>query len=97
MSNLMGSTSGMLDGAKPAPGRSDRHLVLGSGRRLVADGPVAALRPLDSVATITGVLVATYQPTRTNGRHKHLGLNEHTRGVRHDDDFAGQRPRHPPG
>ena len=48
----------------------------GIGRRLVADGgPVAALRLLDSVTTTTGVLAATYQPTRTNGRHEHPGLD----------------------
>jgi hypothetical protein len=42
--------------------------VLGSGRRLFADGgPVAALRLLDTTPATTGLLVATYQPTRTNG------------------------------
>jgi dihydrofolate reductase len=39
-------------------------LVLGSGRRLFPDGgPSAALRLVDTKATTTGVLVATYQPT----------------------------------
>jgi hypothetical protein len=37
--------------------------VLGSGRRLFpADGTSADLRLVDSVATTTGVLIATYQP-----------------------------------
>jgi hypothetical protein len=56
-----------------APGRPDEDLVPGSGRRLFADGgPVARLRLLDSVTTTTGVLVATYQPTRADGGHQHL-------------------------
>jgi dihydrofolate reductase len=39
-------------------------LVLGSGRRLFADGTSAvALRLVDSVTTTTGVIIATYQPT----------------------------------
>jgi dihydrofolate reductase len=39
-------------------------LVLGSGRRLFPDGaPLARLRLVDTTATTTGVLVATYQPT----------------------------------
>ena len=38
-------------------------------------GPLAALRLVDSVTTTTGVPVATYQPTRTDGGHEHLGLN----------------------
>jgi len=38
-------------------------LVLGTGRRLFADGvPTAALRLVDSTTTTTGVLIATYQP-----------------------------------
>ena len=76
MSNLVVSTGGTLDGVMPAPGQPDGHLVLGSGRRLVADGgPLATLRLVDSVTTTTGVLAATYQPTRTNGRHEHPGLD----------------------
>jgi dihydrofolate reductase len=40
-------------------------LVLGSGRRLFADGGVfAALRLVDTKPTTTSVLVATYQPTQ---------------------------------
>ncbi|HYN16727.1 MAG TPA: dihydrofolate reductase family protein [Actinomycetes bacterium] len=37
-------------------------LVLGSGRRLFPDGPLTALRLVDSVTTTTGVVIATYQP-----------------------------------
>jgi dihydrofolate reductase len=38
-------------------------LVLGSGRRLFADGgPFAALRLVDTRTTPTGVVIATYQP-----------------------------------
>lgn len=40
-------------------------LVLGSGRRLFADGtPPANLRLVDSVPTTTGVIIATYEPAR---------------------------------
>jgi dihydrofolate reductase len=43
-------------------------LVLGSGRRLFPDGaPLARLRLIDTKATTTGVLVATYQPTEPTG------------------------------
>jgi hypothetical protein len=50
--------------------------VLGSGRHLVADGGLLAmLQLLDTKPATTGVLAATYQPTRTNGGHEHLGLN----------------------
>jgi len=55
------------------PGRdfqelAGQDLVLGSGPRLFADGgPVATLRLLDSVTATTSVMVATYQPTRTDG------------------------------
>jgi dihydrofolate reductase len=39
-------------------------LVLGSGRRLfAAGGPPASLRLIDSTASTTGVLIATYQPS----------------------------------
>jgi hypothetical protein len=38
-------------------------LVLGSGRHLFNDGdPATALQLLDTVATTTGVVIATYQP-----------------------------------
>jgi dihydrofolate reductase len=41
-------------------------LVLGSGRRLFADGgQFAALRLIDSRTTTTGVVIATYQPAET--------------------------------
>jgi dihydrofolate reductase len=39
-------------------------LVLGTGRRLFADGgPPASLRLVDSTVSTTGVLIATYQPS----------------------------------
>ncbi len=39
-------------------------LVLGSGRRLFADdGPLAALRLVESETTTTGVVIAVYRPT----------------------------------
>jgi hypothetical protein len=72
MSNLVGLTSATLDGIMQAPGRPDEDPVLGSGRRLLADdGPLATLRPADSATTTTGVLVATHQPTRTDGGYEH--------------------------
>jgi dihydrofolate reductase len=37
-------------------------LVLGSGRRLFDDAEFAALRLVDSVATTSGVVIATYRP-----------------------------------
>lgn len=41
-------------------------LVLGSGRRLFADGgPTASLRLVSSETTSKGVMIATYQPTTT--------------------------------
>lgn len=39
-------------------------VILGSGQRLFVDGEVATLRLVDTSATSTGVLVATYQPVR---------------------------------
>ncbi len=39
-------------------------LVLGTGRRLFADGVQASLRLTDSVATTKGVLLATYEPAQ---------------------------------
>jgi dihydrofolate reductase len=47
-------------------------LVLGSGRHLFTDGvPAAELRLKDSKTTTTGVIAATYQPSRavTSGRN----------------------------
>jgi dihydrofolate reductase len=44
-------------------------LVLGSGRRLFADGGAfAALRLVDSETTTTGVVIATYQPAESTQR-----------------------------
>jgi dihydrofolate reductase len=40
-------------------------LVLGTGRRLFAEGAFAALRLVDSVTTTTGVVIATYQPAQS--------------------------------
>ena len=72
MSDVVVFTSPTLDGVMQAPGRPDEDPVLGSGRRLVADpGPLATLRLLDRATTTTGVLVATSQPTRTDGGHQH--------------------------
>ena len=43
-------------------------LVLGTGRRLFADGgPVTSLRLIDSTATTTGVVIATYLPVQRHG------------------------------
>ena len=40
-------------------------LVLGTGRRLFADGtPPTRLRLIDSAASSTGVMIATFQPDR---------------------------------
>ncbi|HMG30268.1 MAG TPA: dihydrofolate reductase family protein [Jiangellaceae bacterium] len=45
-------------------------LVLGSGRRLFTeDGSFAALRLVDTTATTTGVVIATYQPAETTTAH----------------------------
>jgi len=42
-------------------------LVLGTGRRLFAEGgPSATLRLVDSKTTSTGVVIARYQPTQTS-------------------------------
>jgi dihydrofolate reductase len=43
-------------------------LILGSGRRLFADGgSFAKLRLTESITTTTGVMIATYQPAGANG------------------------------
>ncbi|HEY7268083.1 MAG TPA: dihydrofolate reductase family protein [Solirubrobacterales bacterium] len=39
-------------------------LVLGSGRRLFADGTAASLELQDTLVTTTGVVIATYRPAR---------------------------------
>lgn len=41
-------------------------LVLGAGRRLFPEGVEAKLRLTDSLATPSGVVVATYEPARDN-------------------------------
>jgi dihydrofolate reductase len=62
--------SGELIGALMGAGLIDvfvlmiHPLVLGSGRRLFADGVRASLRLTDSVTTTKGVLLATYQPAQ---------------------------------
>jgi dihydrofolate reductase len=43
-------------------------LILGSGRRLFADGgSFAKLRLTEAITTTTGVMIATYQPAGANG------------------------------
>jgi dihydrofolate reductase len=42
-------------------------LVLGAGQRLFVDGEHASLRLIDSATNSKGVLIATYEPDRTNG------------------------------
>jgi dihydrofolate reductase len=43
-------------------------LVLGSGRRLFANGSsFAALELVDSVTTTTGVTIATFRPAKARG------------------------------
>ena len=60
-------------------------LVLGSGRRLFADGgPDAALRLVDTTTTTTGVIVATYQPAETTPGHLRVPVD---RG----ESVSGQR------
>jgi hypothetical protein len=54
-----------------APGQPDKDPVLGSGRRLRRRRPVATLRLLDTKPATTGMPVASYQPTRTDGGHEH--------------------------
>jgi dihydrofolate reductase len=63
---IMGS--GELIASLMAGGLIDEYLlmihplVLGTGRRLFPDSAHARLRLTHSVATATGVLIATYQP-----------------------------------
>jgi dihydrofolate reductase len=65
---IMGS--GVLIGSLLAANLIDQYLlmlhplVLGSGRRLFPAGVRVPLRLTDSLVTTTGVLVASYQPTR---------------------------------
>lgn len=52
------------DFASVWPQRKDSPFVLGSGRRLFPEGTWPAdLRLVDSVATTTGVVIATYEVT----------------------------------
>jgi len=45
-------------------------LVLGSGRRLFAEGvPLAKLQLVDTKTTTTGVVIATYRPAEAAGNH----------------------------
>jgi dihydrofolate reductase len=68
-SNLMIMGSGILIGSLMAANLIDEYLlmihplVLGSGRRLFADGTQASLQLVDGLATSMGVLIATYGPT----------------------------------
>ena len=41
-------------------------LVLGMGRRLFPEGAFMALRLMDTVSTPTGLVIATYEPERTD-------------------------------
>jgi dihydrofolate reductase len=68
-SNLVIMGSGILIGSLMAANLIDEYLlmihplVLGSGRRLFADGTQASLQLVDGLATSMGVLIATYGPT----------------------------------
>jgi dihydrofolate reductase len=44
-------------------------LVLGSGRRLFADGAFASLRLVDARPTTTGVVIATYRPEQQESKN----------------------------
>lgn len=65
--NLVIMGSGVLIGSLIAADLIDEYLlmihpiVLGTGRRLFPDGTQASLRLVDSLATSTGVLIATYE------------------------------------
>lgn len=68
--NLVIMGSGVLIGSLMGADLIDEYLlmihpvVLGSGRRLFSGGTHASLRLVDSSATRTGVLMATYEPAR---------------------------------
>jgi dihydrofolate reductase len=68
--NLVIMGSGVMIGSLMAADLIDEYLlmiaplVLGTGRRLFSGGTQASLRLVDSVATSTGVLIATYEPAR---------------------------------
>ena len=65
---IMGS--GALIGSLMAANLIDEYLlmihplVLGTGRRLFPEGVHVSLRLTDSVATATGIVIATYEPAR---------------------------------
>jgi dihydrofolate reductase len=65
---IMGS--GVLIGSLMAAGLIDEYLlmihplVLGTGRRLFPEGVQLPLRLISSVASATGVVIATYEPAR---------------------------------
>ena len=66
--NLVIMGSGVLIGSLMAADLIDEYLlmihplVLGTGRRLFGGSAQASLRLVDSIATSTGVLIATYEP-----------------------------------
>jgi len=68
--NLVIMGSGVLIGSLMAADLIDEYLlmiaplVLGTGRRLFPGGTHASLRLVDSTATTTGVLIATYEAAR---------------------------------
>jgi hypothetical protein len=67
MSKVVVFTSVTLDGVMQVPGRpdEDRPIVVGSGRRLFSDGTTTSTLDLvGTKTTSTGVVMATYQPTR---------------------------------
>jgi dihydrofolate reductase len=69
--NLVIMGSGVLIGSLMAADTIDEYLlmiapvVLGSGRRLFADGTHVSLRLIESVTTPTGVVLATYERARS--------------------------------
>jgi dihydrofolate reductase len=71
--NLVILGSGVLIGSLIRAGLIDEYLlmiaplVLGSGRRLFADGVQASLRLLDCTPTSTGAIVASYEPNTSSG------------------------------
>ncbi len=68
--NLVIMGSGVLIGSLMAADLIDEYLlmihplVLGTGRRLFPGGTQASLRLVDTAATRTGVLIASYEPAR---------------------------------
>ena len=68
--NLVIMGSGVLIGSLMAADLIDEYLlmiapvVLGTGRRLFADGTHVALRLVEGISTSTGVLIADYEPAR---------------------------------